>query len=154
VVYTSEYPIISMTVDVVALSARDGALCALMVERGGPPFEGQWALPGGFVEIDEDLATAAARELHEETGVSVRAEDLEQLASYGAPGRDPRGRTVSIAWLTVLDDAPEPRGGSDAAHAAWLPVEQLLGDEALAFDHDLILADAVARSRPRFDQSP
>ena len=150
-VYTSEHPIFAVTVDVVALTIREDALCALMVRRGGEPFAGLWALPGGFVEPDEDLRAAALRELHEETAISAADVRLEQLASYGEPDRDPRGRTVSVAWLAVLPHAPEPRGGSDAASADWRPVDELLEAEHLAFDHREILSAGVERARARLE---
>ncbi len=147
--YTSDYPIFSVTVDVVALTIRARTLCALVVRRGEAPHRGRWALPGGFVEIDEDLAPAASRELAEETGVTVG--DLEQLATYGAPKRDPRGRTVSVAHLAVIPWAPEVQAGSDAADAEWRPVESLLRPRALAFDHRTILADGVERARSKLE---
>jgi 8-oxo-dGTP diphosphatase len=152
VVYTSDFPIINVTVDVVTLILDEGELRALMVRRGGPPYQGRWALPGGFVEVDEDLETAARRELLEETGVSTDAVRVEQLATYGAPKRDPRGRTLSVAWLAILPASAEPRAGSDASHAAWKPVDALLGPRSrLAFDHKRILADAVARTRAKLE---
>jgi 8-oxo-dGTP diphosphatase len=152
VAYTSDYPIINVTVDVVALILDEGELRALMVRRGGPPYQGRWALPGGFVEVDEDLETAARRELLEETGVSTDAVRLEQLATYGAPKRDPRGRTLSVAWLAILPASAEPRAGSDASQAAWKPVDVLLGPRSrLAFDHKRILADAVERTRAKLE---
>ena len=150
-VYTSEHPIFSVTVDVVALTIRENALCALVVERGAEPFRGQWALPGGFVEVSEDLVDAAERELLEETAVSSQDLRLEQLATYGTPGRDPRGRTVTVAWLAVLPGGPEPTGGSDAAHAAWLPIDRLLERGVLAFDHEGVLADGVERARAKLE---
>jgi 8-oxo-dGTP diphosphatase len=142
VVYTSDYPIISLTVDVVCL-ARDGdRRRVLMVERGGDPFAGRLAFPGGFVEIDEDLEAAARRELEEETGVSVPG--LRQLGAYGEPGRDPRGRTVTVVFVADLDHEPDAVGGSDAAAAGWFDVEGLLGSpDRLAFDHAAILRDAT-----------
>ena len=149
-VYTSDYPIIYVTVDVVVLTIRADRLCALVIRRGGKPFQGRWALPGGFVEPDEDLETAALRELAEETGVSSGVR-LEQLASFGAPRRDPRHRTVSIAWLAVLPNAPEPVAGSDAAGAEWKPVDHLLRGRRLAFDHHDILESAVERARNRLE---
>jgi len=151
VVYTSEHPIVSVTADIVALTIMDGSLCALVVERGDEPFKGRWALPGGFVEPSEDLDEAAARELLEETAVSTGDVRLEQLATYGTPDRDPRGRVVSVAWLAVLPSGPEPRGGSDATSAAWKPVEHLLGGGRLAFDHHAILTDGVERARAKLE---
>ncbi len=149
--YTSEYPILHVTVDIVVLTVRDKELCALAVRRGEPPYQGRWALPGGFVEIDEDLETAARRELREETAVSPGAVRLEQLATYGAPGRDPRHRTVSVAWLAVLPRPTAPQAGSDAAQAAWKPADWLVGRRRLAFDHKAILRDGVERTRAKLE---
>ena len=132
----------SVTVDLVVLTIRADALCALVVRRGAPPHAGRWALPGGFVGKREDLADAARRELFEETGLGDLPFHLEQLATYGAPRRDPRGRVVSVAYLALAPELPEPTAGTDAADARWQPVESLLGGRPLAFDHALILADA------------
>jgi 8-oxo-dGTP diphosphatase len=151
VVYTSDYPIINVTVDVVVLIVDEGELRALMVRRGGPPYQGRWALPGGFVEVDEDLETAARRELLEETGVSADEAWIDQLATYGAPKRDPRGRTLSVAWMAILPSSSDPSAGSDASHAAWKPVDALLGRTRLAFDHRRILSDAVERTRAKLE---
>jgi 8-oxo-dGTP diphosphatase len=151
VVYTSEYPVFYVTVDVVALTIRDDTLFALVVQRAGEPFKGRWALPGGFVDPDEGLYDAASRELAEETGLGPGARRLEQLASYGDPGRDPRGRVVSVAWLAVVPGAAAPEAGSDAARAEWRPVTSLLGTERLAFDHYTILADGVERARSKLE---
>ena len=143
----NDYPRIDVTVDVVALTERDGALHVLVVRRGNPPFEGQWALPGGYLEVDEDLAPAAARELHEETGICLHPDELVQLAAYGAVDRDPRNRTISVAHLAQCDPDLIPHGGSDADDAQWQSVDDLLEGEALAFDHATILRDGVAASR-------
>lgn len=150
--YTSDYPIINVTVDAVVLIIDGGELQALMVRRGGPPYQGRWALPGGFLEVDEDLETAARRELFEETGVSADEAWIDQLATYGAPKRDPRGRTISVAWLAILPASADPQAGSDASHADWKPVDGLLGRRArLAFDHKRILSDAVERTRAKLE---
>ncbi len=138
-----------VAVDLVALTIRDGRLQALLIRRGIPPYPGSWALPGGFVLDHEDLDAAAHRELAEETGMSGH---LEQLASYGAPGRDPRGRVVAIAYLALLPEAALPTAGSDAADAAWHPVDTL--PDRLAFDHEQILADGVERARAKLEYTP
>jgi 8-oxo-dGTP diphosphatase len=139
-----DYPRIDVTVDVVALCLVDGSEHLLVVRRGNPPYEGRWALPGGFLEVDEGFAAGAVRELAEETGVELAPEDLRQLAAYGAPDRDPRGRTISVAHVVRLDEPRPANGGSDAADARWVPVEDLLGDDELAFDHAEIVRDAIA----------
>jgi 8-oxo-dGTP diphosphatase len=136
-----------LTADVVALTLDPAAgLSVLLVRRGSPPFQGRWALPGGFVDPDEELEAAALRELQEETGVSGRAVRLEHLGAYGAPGRDPRGRVLSVAFLTGLPWTTSPQGGDDAAEAAWVPVRDARRPRRLAFDHRIVLDDAVERA--------
>ena len=113
----------------------------LLVRRGNPPFQGQWALPGGFVEIDEDVPDGALRELEEETGAVPRL--LHLLGVWGKPGRDPRGRVVTATYLAVV--GPEGwhvRGGDDAAEAAWHPLDSV---PHLAFDHDQMIQAARQR---------
>lgn len=145
-VYTSDYPIFSVTVDVVCLAGHGEEEQVLLVERGGEPFAGRLALPGGFVGIDEDLPDAAARELAEETGV-VLQDPPAPLGAYGQPGRDPRGRTVSVVFVARRGEPVEPVAGSDAATAGWHRVRDLLAHPArLAFDHATIIRDAVDRS--------
>src|SRR5262245_23445739 len=125
-------PDFAVTVDLVVLTVRDADLCALLIRRGIPPYRGRWALPGGFVRHDEDLGEAAVRELLEETGLRTPAGHLEQLASYGGPRRDPRGRVVTVAYLALLPDLPAPVAGGDAAAADWRPVGEATG-QRLAF---------------------
>jgi 8-oxo-dGTP diphosphatase len=163
----SAFPPFAVTVDLVVLTVRDHALCALMVRRGEPPYQGFWALPGGFVRPDEGLIEAAARELAEETGLRTHGAPgqgpgvgahLEQLATYGDPQRDPRMRVVSVAHLALAPDLPTPRPGGDVRSARWAPVEELLGsgkDDGLllAFDHTRILADGVERARSKIEYS-
>jgi 8-oxo-dGTP diphosphatase len=149
--YTSEYPFVYLTADVVAFSVRpDTGLSVLMVRRGSPPYQGRWALPGGFVDEREDVERAARRELKEETGIGGRRLRLEQLGAYTAVRRDPRHRVVSVAWLAAVPSDLTPRAGDDAAHAAWLAVDELRA-KRLAFDHAPILADGVERLRARLE---
>lgn len=129
-----------LTVDVVVLSTGSGARRLLLIERGNPPFEGRWALPGGFVDQGEQVAQAAPRELAEETGLQVDV--LELLGVYDTPGRDPRGWTVSVVYIARLEDRPQVMGADDASDARWFAVDEL---PALAFDHELIVKDALAR---------
>jgi 8-oxo-dGTP diphosphatase len=137
-------PPIALSVDAVIFTVRDGGAMVALVRRANPPYLGEWALPGGFVEVDEDLPEAAARELAEETGLEVPTSMLNQLGAYGAPGRDPRMRVVSVVFWAIVPDLADPVGGSDAASAAWLEVAEARSDHfELAFDHDRILADAV-----------
>jgi len=136
------YPGVGLTADIVALTLIDAELCVLLIKRGGHPFKGCWALPGGFVNVDESSVQAATRELAEETGVELF--HLEQLGTYDTPGRDPRMRVASVAYLAVLPEAVGATGDDDAVAAEWWPVGEL--DELeLAFDHARIIADGVER---------
>jgi ADP-ribose pyrophosphatase YjhB (NUDIX family) len=146
---------IAVTVDVTLFTIREDMLCALAVRRAAPPYRGRWALPGGFVHEDEDLADAARRELAEETGLEALPVHLEQLATYGEPRRDPRMRVITVAYLALAAELPEPTAGTDAADARWLPVDDLLGrSRRLAFDHDRILAEGLERARAKLEYSP
>ena len=150
--FQSEHPIFAVAVDLVVMTLRDAEPCVLLVRRGVEPFEGQWALPGGFVRADEDLQDAALRELVEERGFGPElVTGLEQLRSYGAPGRDPRPeRVVSVAWVVLGADLPDPIGGTDAAEARWVRVADAAALD-LAFDHATILADGVERARSKLE---
>jgi 8-oxo-dGTP diphosphatase len=138
---------VRVAVDLVIFTIRDGELHALLIQRAAPPFEGRWALPGGFILHGESLEDAALRELGEETG--VRNVYLEQLYSFGDPDRDPRGRVVSVAYyaLVAADRAPLS-AGSDASDARWWPVAE---HPALAFDHGRILEYALERLRNKLE---
>lgn len=140
---------LNLTVDLVILTVRENLLHVLVIDRGHEPYQGRAALPGGFLRAGEDLREAAERELAEETSLDGTALHLEQLATYGAPDRDPRGRVVSVAYLTIAPGLPIPAAGSDARNARWAPVDQVRG--ALAFDHSTILDDAVERARGRLE---
>lgn len=149
------YPPIYVTVDLVVLSVRGDRLQVVLVRRGVEPFAGELALPGGFVHVDEDLEEAAYRELKEETGIGPGDIVLEQVASFGAPHRDPRHRVVSVAWMALGADLPEPRAGTDAAEAMWVDVAAALDEaEPLAFDHAQILREGVERARAKLEYSP
>jgi len=151
----SDYPPVAVTVDIVLLTIRQDSLAALMIRRGGEPFKGSYALPGGFIQPDEDLAQAAARELEEETG--AKDVHLEQLGTYGTPNRDPRMRVVSVAYLALTPDPPAVTAGSDAASAEWVSVATFLDaslppkPSLLAFDHQQILRDGVERARAKLE---
>ncbi len=149
----SQYPAFAVTVDVVVLTMAEGLLHVLLVCRGEAPYEGMWAIPGGFKRPEETLDEAAKRELREETGVDA-ASLLAQFGAYGDPGRDPRLNVVTVAYLAVLRDVGLVAGGSDAAAAALLPVADVLsGKIELAFDHLRIVGDAVERVRVELEVS-
>jgi 8-oxo-dGTP diphosphatase len=139
--YCYEYPHPAVTTDVVLFTIRGGALSLLLIQRGAPPHRGMWALPGGFLDINEDLEACAARELMEETGIGGIY--LEQLYTFGNPHRDPRERVISVTYFALTrSDSLSPRASSDAALAAWFPINEL---PELAFDHAQIVH--LARSR-------
>lgn len=145
------FPPFAVTVDVVLLTVRDGALQVLLVERDTHPFQGELALPGGFVQASESLEDAAARRLSQETGVSPRAAHVEQLGAFGAPGRDPRMRVVSVAYLVFAPDVPAPTPGPSTRSVSWVPVASARPG---AFDHALVLAAGVERARAKLEYSP
>ncbi len=143
----SRFPAFAVTVDVVILTMSEGTLHVLLVRRGEAPFEGMWAIPGGFKRPTETLDGAAKRELVEETGVDA-ASLLTQFGAYGDPERDPRMNVVTVGYLAVLRDVGAIVAGTDAADAALFPVSDVLnGKLELAFDHLRIARDAVERVR-------
>jgi 8-oxo-dGTP diphosphatase len=145
--YTYEYPHPAVTVDVIVFTVEDARLKVLLIRRGQEPFKGQWAMPGGFVEIDESLKRAAWRELREETG--VRAASLQQLGAFGRPDRDPRERIITVVYYsTVPRSQLQFRADSDASEAALFEVAAL---PSLASDHNRIIARAVERLRQQSD---
>ena len=149
----SQFPAFAVTVDVVILTMSEGTLHVLLVRRGEAPFEGMWAIPGGFKRPTETLDEAARRELVEETGVDV-ASLLTQFGAYGDPGRDPRMNVVTVAYLAVLRDVGAIVAGTDAAEAALTPVADVLNEELeLAFDHQGVVRDAIERVRVELEVS-
>lgn len=133
---TETFETIRFTSDVVLIAAGH----VLLIERGWDPFEGMWALPGGHVDPGETSLTAAARELAEETGITVPVSALQQVGTFDAPGRDPRGRYVTVAYTATLPEAVAPSAGDDATAARWWPLNAL---PELAFDHAAIIRAAV-----------
>ena len=143
----SKYERPSVTVDVVMMSLRQKDLQVLLIKRRSWPYEGMWAIPGGFVNIDESLETAAKRELQEETG--VQDVYLEQLYTFGDPGRDPRTRVITVVYFALLDSARlQVKAADDAADVGWFSVYSL---PSLAFDHEKILYYTLERLRGKLD---
>ncbi|HEX5495245.1 MAG TPA: NUDIX hydrolase [Mycobacteriales bacterium] len=130
-----------LTADVVCVADRDGVPHVLLIRRRWNPYEGMWALPGGHVDTGETVQETATRELAEETGIHTSAMVL--VGVYSTPGRDPRGRYVTWAYVARLDTTPEPTAGDDARAAQWTPLPEALAS-ILAFDHNTILANAAA----------
>ncbi|MFE9679401.1 NUDIX domain-containing protein [Streptomyces sp. NPDC006259] len=136
---TETFETIRYTADVIALTPAGDVL---LIQRGWPPHEGAWALPGGHVDPGETSLAAAARELVEETGVTVTADDLRQIGVWDAPDRDPRGRYITVAYVATVPADTPIIAGDDARTARWWPLNAL--PERLAFDHATILSAAVA----------
>ncbi len=149
--YTYDYPRPALTVDCIIFGLDESQqLKVLLIQRLKDPFKNKWALPGGFVDMEEDLRTAALRELEEETG--VRDVFMEQLFTFGQPGRDPRGRVISVAYYALVNLAEHPiEAATDAKEAAWFNLQAL---PALAFDHQEILDMAINRIRAKVRYQP
>jgi 8-oxo-dGTP diphosphatase len=139
---------ISVTVDIVIFTLREGELQVLLIKRKNPPFEGRWAIPGGYVELDESLEDAAARELCEET--NVKGMHIEQLYTFGDPKRDPRGRVITVAYFALVPAPLAVQAGDDASDAQWKSVHHL---PSMAFDHAQIVNYALKRLRYKLEYS-
>tara|TARA_B100000609_G_scaffold158246_1_gene129616 strand:- start:607 stop:1413 length:807 start_codon:yes stop_codon:yes gene_type:complete len=159
--HIAEYPRPYVAVDLVILTVLDADLKVLLIRREKPPFEGGWALPGGFVRVGataedqgEDLEDAARRELEEETGLSASAVYLEQLRAFGTPGRDPRMRVITVAYFALIrpDLAPFVQAGGDALQTDWFSTQELSGMD-IAFDHEVILESTLAHIRKHVEGS-
>lgn len=147
-----DYPPFAVTADLNIFTVRDGALHILLVERGGEPFKGHWALPGGFCQVDESVEVAALRELEEETGIAPGTVHVEQVCTYSAPDRDPRMRVVSVSFAALAAGLPDPVAGDDAANARYWRVSEVLDEGfSLAFDHEKIIRDALERVRSKLE---
>lgn len=131
--YTYQYPRPAVTTDAILFSAQN---TVLLIERGREPFKGKWALPGGFIDMNEELVAACRRELEEETGISLT--ELKQFKAFGGVDRDPRHRTISVLFYAFLKEEVQPIAGDDASKACWFPINKL---PELAFDHAQILKE-------------
>lgn len=134
--YTYEYPRPAVTADCIVMTKEDEPK-VLLIERGHEPFKGCWAFPGGFMNMDETTEQCAVRELEEETGLKVN--EIKQIGAYSKVDRDPRGRTITVAYLSLVDEPLPVKGQDDAAKAQWFSIKNL---PKLAFDHEEILRDA------------
>ena len=137
--YSYKYPRPAVTADCVVITT-EAEPRVLLIERGNAPYKGHWALPGGFLNMDETTEQCAIRELEEETGLKI--DKVHQIGAYSKVDRDPRGRTISVAYLAIVEKPLEVSGQDDAAKAEWFPINAL---PPLAFDHDEIMADAIAK---------
>ncbi len=134
--YIYDWPRPMVTVDALVFSRSPSGTKVLLVKRAGEPFKGRWAVPGGFVDMDEELQTAVVRELAEETGLT--GVELRQMHTFGKVGRDPRGRQITVCFLGLVENEPAVKGGDDASEARWWDVTSL--PSPLAFDHDEVVA--------------
>ena len=147
--YTYKYPRPSVTADCIVIT-KEAEPKVLLIERGDEPFKGCWAFPGGFMNMDETTEQCAIRELEEETGLKVS--EVHQIGAYSKVDRDPRGRTVTVAYLAIVDEPITVNGQDDAAKAQWFPLTAFLDKPSgkaerpeLAFDHDEIMRDAIRK---------
>ncbi len=138
--YVYDWPRPMVTVDAAVFALAEGRARLLLIQRKHEPYQGHWALPGGYVEMDEDLPEAATRELAEETG--LQNIPLEQLGTFGKPGRDPRGRTITVVYFGLVGKEQQVKAADDAAQARWFVIEDM---PEMAFDHEEIARCAVDR---------
>lgn len=139
--YTYKYERPCVTVDILLFSTRGQTPEILLIQRKNEPFQGEWAIPGGFIEMDESLEQAAVRELKEETNIDISEEKLEQFYTFGKPDRDPRTRVITVAYFAIIDsDDVQPEAYSDAPDVRWFSCDHL---PPLAFDHQKILDMAL-----------
>jgi 8-oxo-dGTP diphosphatase len=144
--YVYEWPRPMVTTDALIFNISSKQPKVLLVKRGHEPYKGRWAVPGGFIEIDEELEDSAARELEEETG--LRGIALEQLHTFGTIGRDPRGRMITIVFMGFITEGQDKiKAGDDAAEAQWFDIDQL--PENMAFDHSEVMKLAVRKLKER-----
>lgn len=138
--YTYAYPRPALTVDAIVLAGDPGNYWLLLIQRKKDPFIGCWALPGGFVDMDETLEKACVRELEEETGLELTS--MEQFRVFDAIGRDPRHRTISVVFYAFISDKKPVSGSDDAEKAEWFPIDKL---PSMAFDHSEIVASFLSK---------
>lgn len=144
--YTYEWPRPMVTVDSIVFSVADVKTKVLLIKRGRDPYKGLWALPGGFLEMDEELEEAAARELQEET--TLTGVKLEQFRTFGQIGRDPRGRLITVTFMAIVSSQPTVKGGDDAEQAHWFNIDEL---PEMAFDHGQVIQMAAAAIKSKLD---
>ena len=144
--YTYKYPRPAVTADCIVIT-REAEPKVLLIQRGDQPFKGGWAFPGGFMNMDETTEQCAIRELEEETGLQVSK--IQQIGAYSKVDRDPRGRTITVAYLAIVDKPIAVTGQDDAANAQWFTIDAL---PPLAFDHEDIMRDAINAYKMRFPQ--
>jgi len=144
--YIYEWPRPMVTADAIIFAVTPGSIKLLLIKRGNEPYKGKWAIPGGFINIDEELEDAVSRELHEETGLS--GIKLNQMHTFGKCGRDPRGRQITVAYMGIMKDGFDRiKGGDDAAEAKWFDINNLPKD--LAFDHNDVARFAIEKLKSK-----
>ena len=147
--YIYEWPRPMVTVDAIIFKRSQNKTALLLIKRKNDPYVGQWAIPGGFIEMDEELEDAAARELTEETG--LKGIILEQMRTFGTVGRDPRGRQITVVFMGLTDDKnANLQAGDDASEAKWFDIDNL--PQNMAFDHDEVAKFAIKKVRGIYDK--